>query len=192
MKVARNGQARILSSEEITLLFERGFLNERDRALFGICLYTGCRIAEACALHKADVYGHSGKPKTHITFRRGTTKGKLSTRVVPVCKELHELLLEYNTDKEYLFPGRHGLGHIRSDSADKILREIFQCWGIEGASTHSFRRTALTMMHHQGIPLNVIRSISGHRSLAVLQRYLEVADKEKENAVATLSFRKKS
>jgi hypothetical protein len=41
----------------------------------------------------------------------------------------------------------HGLGHIHPDSADKILRAAFIELGIEGASTHSFRRTCLTQMH---------------------------------------------
>jgi integrase/recombinase XerD len=188
MKTARNGKAKVLTHEELNLLFEQGFTTQRDRALFGICLYTGCRIAEACALHTADVYSANGKPKTHITIRKGTTKGKLETRVVPICDELREILLEYESSGSYLFPSRHGSGHIRSDSADKILRSAFKQLGIEGASTHSFRRTALTRMHSQGIPLKIICSISGHRSLDVLQRYLEVDEEDKKKAITTLNF----
>jgi hypothetical protein len=30
--------------EEIQQLFNEEFQSERDRALFGVCLYTGCRI----------------------------------------------------------------------------------------------------------------------------------------------------
>ena len=70
--------------------------------------------------------------------------------------------------------------HIHPDSADKILRAAFIELGIEGASTHSFRRTCLTQMHRSGVPLKVIQKIFGHKTLSALQKYLEVLDEEME------------
>ena len=87
-----------------------------------------------------------------------------------------------------MFPGRYGLGHIHPDSADEILRAAFIDLGIEGASTHSFRRTCLTQMHRSGVPLKVIQEISGHKTLSALQKYLAVMDEDLESAVATLCF----
>ncbi|MBD2536397.1 site-specific integrase, partial [Nostoc flagelliforme FACHB-838] len=55
MKVSGNGQGKILSQEELKRLFTEGFLSPRDRALFGICLFTGCRVSEALALKKTDI-----------------------------------------------------------------------------------------------------------------------------------------
>ena len=60
--------------------------------------------------------------------------------------------------------------------------------GLVGVSTHSFRRTALTMMSSAGIPLRVIQEISGHNDLGTLQRYLEVSPEQKKRAVAVISF----
>jgi len=71
MEVNRNGQGKILSPEELKLLFTEGLTSPRDRALFAICLFTGCRISEALALQTSDI--KSGT----ITFRKSTTKGKL-------------------------------------------------------------------------------------------------------------------
>ena len=59
---------------------------------------------------------------------------------------------------------------------------------LEGVSTHSFRRTALTMMSNAGIPLRVIQEISGHGDLGTLQRYLEVSQDEKRKAVSVIGF----
>ena len=56
--------------------------------------------------------------------------------------------------------------------ADKILRSACKRIGVEGVSTHSFRRTALTQMHNAGIPLRHIQEISEHNDLGTLQRYL--------------------
>lgn len=84
-------------------------------------------------------------------------------------------------------PGRSD-GHISEDSAARILRLACQKVGVEGASTHSFRRTALTQMSNAGIPLRVIQEISGHRNLEQLQRYLEVSDEQVLGAAASLSM----
>jgi integrase len=86
MKVAGNGQGKILTSEELRLLFTEGFTRERDRALFGICLFTGCRVSEALALQTTDIKGGT------LTFRKSTTKGKLKTRVVDIQPGLAQLV----------------------------------------------------------------------------------------------------
>jgi integrase/recombinase XerD len=171
------------------LSYIEGLPTERDRALFGICLYTTARVNEACSLNTADVYGTDGRVRDRITFRRATTKGKQETRSVPVSPELRELLTGYRSDRLYLFPGRWGRGHICPESADAILRAAFKRLGIEGASTHSFRRTAITRMHNERVPIKHIQSISGHKSLSALQRYIDVTEKDKEMAIATLGFR---
>jgi integrase/recombinase XerD len=72
--------------------------------------------------------------------------------------------------------------------ADKILKSASFRVGLEGVSTHSFRRTALTMMSSSGIPLRVIQEISGHNDLGTLQRYLEVTQEQKRNAVSAIGF----
>jgi len=190
MKVEGHGQAKILSSAEITRLFEVGLQTDRDRALFAICLYTGCRIAEGCSLSVADVFDGDGQVLGRITIRKGNTKGKQETRQIPTNPKLREYLTAYGMPqgKGALFPGRHGRGQINPRSADEILRGAYERVGIHGASTHSFRRTALTQMSAAGVPLRVIQQISGHKSLQALQRYLEVTESQVEGAIFTLSF----
>lgn len=191
MKIDRHDQAKILSKNEIAQLFNGGLKTERDRALFGVCLYTGTRINEACSLHTKDVYAIDGSLRPRITVRKGTTKGKIETRSIPINSDLGLLLNAYSSTKEFLFPGRHGLGHIHPDSADNILRAALKKLAIEGASTHSFRRTCLTQMHKSGVPLKVIQKISGHKTLSALQKYLEVLDEDLDSAIATLKFQDK-
>ena len=55
MKVKGNGQGKVLTANELKRLFSDGLVNERDRALFTICLFTGCRISEALALQVTDI-----------------------------------------------------------------------------------------------------------------------------------------
>ncbi|WP_202807533.1 hypothetical protein [Leptolyngbya sp. PCC 6406] len=43
-------------------------------------------------------------------------------------------------------------------------------------------------IRNAGVPLRVIQEISGHRSLASLQRYLEVSPEQKKAAIAALGY----
>lgn len=185
MKVTGNGQAKVLTAKELERLFKDGLIKNRDLCLFAICLFTGCRISEALALQKTDI-----KNKT-ITFRKSTTKGKLKTRTIDTPVALVEYLAEYeppaNEYNPYLFPSREGK-HLTRIMADKILRAACKRIGIEGVSTHSFRRTALTQMHNAGIPLRHIQEISGHNDLGTLQRYLEVSPEQRKQAVSVIGW----
>jgi integrase/recombinase XerD len=193
MKIDRSGKASILSPSQINLLFSDGFKKSRDKALFAICLYTAARINEACTLNYRDVIGTNGVRSVMI-IRAINTKGKLGTREIQVHPHLKTYLEDYIPEYKvrgknpHLFPGRHGLGHIHSGSADAILRDACNHLGIEGVSTHSFRRTALTTMSNAGIPLRHIQDISGHRTLSALERYLGVTDEQRLSAIHSLVF----
>ncbi|MBE9229151.1 site-specific integrase [Phormidium sp. LEGE 05292] len=189
MKINRHGKAKILRTEEIQRIFNHGLDNDRDKVLFAVCLFSACRIREAVTLLTADVYAPSGVVRPQLIIRKSNTKGKLATRSIPVIEDLRRSLSNYYSQagNPYLFPGRSN-GHISHDSAARIFRQACQKVGIIGASTHSFRRTALTQMSNAGIPLRVIQELSGHRNLEQLQRYLEVTDEQVLGAAATLAM----
>ena len=186
MKVSGNGQAKILTTLELSQLFSDGLTSTRDKCLFAICLFTGCRISEALSLQKSDIKNQT------ITFRKSTTKGNLRTRIVNIQPALKAIMAEHKprfTQSNALFPGKHGVTeHLTRFTADKILRRACKRIGVEGVSTHSFRRTALTQMCNAGVPLRHIQDISGHNDLGVLQRYLEVGDEERKKAVSVIGF----
>ncbi|MEW5858038.1 MAG: site-specific integrase [Cyanobacteriota bacterium] len=190
MKIDRHGQAKILSQTEIQLLFSEGFQTQRDRALFAVALFSACRINEACTLLTQDIYDTKRRVRPYLLIRKANTKGQLDTRTIPIIEDLRSILATYQpvAGDVYLFPGRFNVGHINPDSAARILRKASQRVGIEGASTHSFRRTALTQMSNAGIPLRVIAAYSGHRDLSQLAAYLEVRDEQILGAAATLSM----
>ena len=189
MKRERHGKAKILTPEEIYLLFNQGLKNQRDRTLFGFCLYTACRINEAVTQLASDAYDRLGTVRPYMTIRKGNSKGKLASRTIPTSEDLRHLLGQYrpNSENEYLFPGRWNKGHLHPDSASLILRNACRSIGLEGVSTHSFRRTALTEMSDANIPFRVIAEISGHHNVTQLHAYLEVKPDQVKGAIASLS-----
>ncbi len=183
MKIDRNGQASILSTGELKALFTVGLPSTRDRALFGICLFSACRISEALQLEKKSVTPY------FIVFKKVTTKGKKNTREVTISKDLAVILKDYQSLKPfnpYYFPGNKD--YLKINQAHKIFKKACCKLGITGASTHSLRRTALTQMHKKGVPLRTIQKISGHKSLAALQKYLEVSEEDKTKALTMIGW----
>lgn len=181
MKHDRNGQAKILTDSEIEAIFN--LLNPRDRAVFAVCLFCGCRISEALSIRISDIANGV------ITLRKAATKGKRGSRSLPISPSLEKILNNYlriTSPSDFLFPGRDGTKPLTTAYADLVLREACQKLGIKGVSTHSFRRTALTRMHSAGVPLRTIQRISGHSSLATLSLYLEVTDQNVRDAVGLI------
>ena len=181
MKHDRNGQAKILTDSQIKAIFS--LLTPRDRAVFAVCLYCGCRISESLSIRISDIANGV------ITLRKNSTKGKRGSRSLPISPNLETILNDYlriTFPGEFLFPGRDGTKPLTTAYADLTLRQACQKLGIKGVSTHSFRRTSLTRMHSAGVPLRTIQRISGHSSLATLSFYLEVTDENVRDAVGLI------
>ncbi|MBW4597461.1 MAG: site-specific integrase [Brasilonema angustatum HA4187-MV1] len=185
MKVKGNGQAKVLTHGEMIQFFQ-ALKTPRDRCLFAICLFTGCRVSEALQLQTSDIKGNT------IVFRKSSTKGKLKTREMAIHPQLLPFFDEYQVLKDgALFPpGNNGAKkkHLNRVTADKIFRDACADAKIQGASTHSFRRTALTQMSKSNIPLRTIQQISGHSDLGTLQRYLEVSPEEITAAIGHIQL----
>lgn len=176
---------------ENTLLVRVGRRPRRShRAIFAICLYTACRINECVTLRTTDVYYRLGLVRPEIIFRKGNTKGKLATRCIPIIEDLRLILLNYYPSPRtwFYFPGADNTGHLCAESASRVLHKACNRVGLQGVSTHSFRRTALTLMSNEGIPLLIIQEISGHKSLQELQKYLEVNPEQVKGAVSSLTL----
>jgi integrase/recombinase XerD len=176
MKIRRNGQASVLTDEQLEELMS--VFSRSDKLLFGICYYTSCRISEALQLTKEDIVGE------RIIFRASTTKTK-KTREVKISAKLAELIIECGLPKTgYLFPGRKE-GHRTRQSADLALRKACDYVGFKGISSHSFRRTGLTKMYKAGVPLPTLQKRSGHTSIANLTFYLDI-DRDEVDAAGEL------
>ena len=180
-KVDRHGAAATLSSEQLDALLESA-PSPRYRALWAIQRWTAGRISECLSLRWGDLNGV-------VTYRKGNTKTK-TTRQVPTAPRLEAELKAYRaaweaehghppTRDEALFPAK-GSTHspMTRQAADKALRQTCEQLGLEGVSTHSFRRSLATAAVRRGVSLNVVQQITGHKSLGSLGHYLEADETE--------------
>ncbi|MBE9137458.1 site-specific integrase [Nodosilinea sp. LEGE 07088] len=167
-KVDRRGQARNLTPENLRTIFAELPTN-KWRAVFAIAYFTGSRISEVLSLDVADV------ANDRISFRRENTKTK-KPRVAMVVDVLRPFLTAYDAPGAgYLFPAHHNGqgGHVSRQAADKVLRDACEFAGLDGVSTHSFRRSFATNLHKQGYSLAKIARLLGHSSASMTARYVE-------------------
>ena len=164
-KANRSGQAAILEPEEIVQLFDE--LDDPYRAFTQLCYFTAGRISEVLSLEAS----HSRNNR--ITFPGANTKTG-ETRSVVISEPMRRVLERVKPSSGYLFPSDAKAGHITARAVEKRVKLAAALLGFDGVSLHSFRRSRLTHLHEQGWGLHELSKVSGHASLAQLQKYLGV------------------
>jgi integrase/recombinase XerD len=190
MKKDRKGRAKVLTSNQVDQVIK--FLPSALHKTIALTLrISGARISEVIQLRWEDL------DKEELQFPREITKKQLDTREIPIEEDYYNQMMIWKSEwaalkgrqpskKDYIFPGRFNGSHITSRSFMYAHEEALERAEISKATTHSYRRTQLTQLHKKGVPLKVVQSLSGHRSLDTLSRYLEVSDQDKREAVKHL------
>lgn len=203
-KVNRKGQAEVLSQDELSQLWAE--LNPPHSLIAQLAYYTGSRISEVCSLQAEDISAGKVVVRQHKTGR---------TKEVVIVPQLRQVIAQAALPTTgYLFPAakwtratvkryriqRHSDGsrhfervgelpprqHISTRAVDKALRKACDVLGLEGVSTHTFRRSLATHLYDAQVPLRQIMEITGHASLASLTSYLNLEKRAAEDAL--LSF----
>lgn len=184
------GQAKIFTSKEIESVLKL-LDTARDRALFGLGIYTAMRIGEIIRLEQDQVFTADGGIRYQVTVKRLKKKNSVYSDI-PIHPKLRQLLKDYRKgirDDHWLFPSSESVtGYLSRARAHEILSAAFDTLKLDGASTHSMRRTSLTFMSRAGIPLRTIQEISGHSNLGQLQAYLQVDPEDKHRAINMLKY----
>lgn len=169
-KSNRSGQAAIFTPEKLGDLWAE--LDRPYKLVTQICYFTAGRCGEVVSLERGDL--HSDR----IVYRSAKTKTR-TTREAMVSQQLKEALGDLALPQAgYLFPSSAVGGHLTVRAVDKHVRAAAAMVGVDGASTHSFRRSMATHLHLAGVSLRAIQRITGHATLAALERYLDVSGLE--------------
>ena len=159
----------------------------RNRVMFLTGLWSGMRVGEIASLRVGDVRNADGTVRSEIRLTAEQTKGR-QPRTVFLPQKLREEMQVYFTLRGHV-PGTNPLfitGGRKSFSANLMAQHfhyLFKRAGIAGASSHSMRRSFITNLANKGISVRVLAEISGHRSIAVTQKYIDVNDDMKRSAV---------
>ena len=183
MKKNRYGQARVLDSNQLDLLID--YLPSNFHKTLATCLRrSGARVSEVCNLKWENL------EKDFLLFPSTICKRKLNSREIPIELDFYNLMMNWKHEwailkgrqplgNDYIFFGRFEGSCINSRSFMYALESAAREANLVGTSSHSFRRSALSEASRKKIPLRVLQSLSGHRNLGTLQKYLEITDKDK-------------
>jgi len=154
----------------------------RNVLAFSLSYYAGLRVKEIAALNISDVFNDIGKVNNFVTLTANQTKGS-NSRTVVFSKKLVALLelfyLENNLTKSDvtlpLIRSQKGKA-FSGNSLCQVFFKLYAQAGLDGASSHSGRRTFITNLAHKGVSAKVLMTLAGHQHLSTTQRYIDVND----------------
>jgi integrase/recombinase XerD len=151
--------------------------------------YAGLRVKECAALRYDDVIDLEGKIRAEIRLSPEQTKGSKAGTVFvseKLRKELHSYVkvVPPNALEDKLFYSqKRPQEGWNSNTLCQFFHHLFKRVGIEGASSHSPRRTLITNLADKGVSVRVLQSIARHANIATTQAYIDVNDEMKRRAI---------
>ncbi|UII81633.1 site-specific integrase [Flagellimonas sp. CMM7] len=167
-----------LTEAELQMLMEKEFKSERlerARDVFIFCCFTGLSYVDVKKLTRDDIaIGMDGR--RWIKILRTKTKVKSTVPLLPTVEKILKRYKGYSPKPESL----PLLPVLSNQKANQYLKEISQLCGINKRITfHLSRHTfATTVTLANGVPIESVSKMLGHRSIKTTQIYAKVLDKK--------------
>ena len=193
----------IIFSKEDQLLLENFLLNNLNYINLGIylCLYTGLRIGEICALKWEDIDLINNKIYIKNTLIRvksneqisktcimiNNPKSDSSIRIIPIPYFVKDILKEFNnTDNDNYFltgTNKYIEPRLLYNKYKKILKEL----NINKYNFHSLRHTFATRCIEMGGDIKTLSLLLGHKNIQLtLNTYIHPSYDDKVNFMNNL------
>jgi site-specific recombinase XerD len=163
----------ILMKTEYKALLQVAGENPRDFAIVMLFLQTGLRVSELVNLKLSDV----DLVSKEITVRQG--KGR-KDRVVPLVGQALTALKSYvavrdqGSDYEQVFLARNGTS-MDPRTVRYRIKKYYEEAGIKKkASVHTLRHTFATHQIHNGLKINQLKEVLGHRQMETTYKYVHL------------------
>jgi site-specific recombinase XerD len=163
----------ILLKTEYKALLQVAGEHPRDFAIVMLFLQTGLRVSELVQLKLQDV----DLVSKEITVRQG--KGR-KDRVVPLVGQAFVALKAYlavrdpGSDYEEVFLARNGTS-MDPRTVRYRIHKYYQEAGIrKKASVHTLRHTFATHQIHNGLKINQLKEVLGHRQMETTYKYVHL------------------
>jgi integrase len=180
-----------LTIDDLNKLMQHKFKTEsleRVRDVFVFACVTGMRFGELSLISKSNV------SEKCIMLKEDKDETK-EVREIPLTSLSRYILLKYNyklplianqKQNKYIkdcfqeMEYTHKVQKVTTKGKENIKEDMFF---YDRISTHTARRTFITMMKRQGKSDKLIASITGHNDMKTLNQYYQVNDDEKKEAM---------
>ena len=167
-----------LTTEEIDTLYTKELHFDRlkvVRDMFVFSCYTGLAYSDVEKLSKSDItIGIDGKQ--WINIKRTKTNTRSSIPLLPIAKEI----LNRYAYHPHVIKSERLIPVFSNQKSNAYLKEIAMLCGItKPLTTHLARHTfATTVTLTNGVPIETVSKMLGHKSLRTTQHYAKIVDRK--------------
>lgn len=198
----KNAPLRVLSVQEQQVLISE-LTEELDFTGLGIyiCLFTGIRVGELCALTWNNISLENNMIHIHRTMQRIQTpdgekktailiaepKSQCSIRDIPIAGTLREKLMQQTIKEGYVLTGSKNK-YVEPRTMQNRFKAIVERCGIRDAHFHTLRHTFATRCIEVGFDVKSLSEILGHANVSItLNRYVHPSMELKQKNMDKLS-----
>ena len=185
-------QAKTLNQQELRKVLDYISTRKhaaRNRAMLMTTFLSGMRVGEVSSLRIKDVIDAEGNVRNEIRLTPEMTKGD-SARIVFVNERLRKELDQYlrihksiNPDSKLFYSQKKTSNGFNANTLTQHFHFLYKRAGLDGASSHSGRRTFITNLASKGVGVRVLMNLAGHKSIATTQDYIDINDNMLRSAV---------
>lgn len=185
-------QAKTLNQNEIRKVLDYTATRKhsiRNRCLLYTTYLSGMRVGEVATLRYCDVVNADGTIKNEIRLSAENTKAN-EARTVFVSDKLRKEFEKYvavykpvNKNAKFFYSQKRESDGFTANTLTQFFHYLYKRSGIDGASSHSGRRTFITNLATKGVGVRVLMSLAGHKNISTTQCYIDVNDDMKRSAV---------
>jgi len=162
---------QILGKKDLSLVLG-SLTNQKHRALLTTAYYAGLRLNEVRLLKVTDI---DSARMVILVNGKGNKQ-----RLVPLFQKSLDLLREYYKNykpKKWLFEGRGGNRPLCSRSLHEIVKHAVRLAGIKKrVSMHTLRHCFATHLLENGVAMQTIQHVLGHKDIVTTAHYTHVTD----------------
>jgi integrase/recombinase XerD len=175
-------QARALNTVEMEQVLghvRSGRHAHRNRCFILLTHLAGLRVGEVASLRWMDVMTADGQIKEEVRLLPEMTKGK-HARTVFISTRLREELQRYadiyrrsaTLECPLFYSQKDARKGFTANSLTQTIAKLYRGAGLDGATSHSGRRSFLTNLANKGTAIHLLRTLAGHRSISTTATYL--------------------
>lgn len=167
-----------------------------------LCLYTGMRIGEICALKWSDILWDEHCVLIEKTLQRlqnstdivsktsiviTSPKSSCSIRKVPLPDELYNVLQKYKqNDETFILTGT--ISYVEPRTMQNRYKSILKQCNIKDINFHSLRHTFATRCIERGFDVKSLSEVLGHANVNItLNRYVHPSMEQKQRNMNLLT-----
>jgi integrase/recombinase XerD len=152
----------------------------------------GMRVGEVANLTWGDVVNAAGRIKDEIRLNADQTKGG-HPRIVFLNLKLQKELENYlqtvkprEADWAFFATQKEPRRGFTPNTLAQYFHQLYRGAGIDGASSHSGRRSFATALSSKGVGVRVLMRAMGHRNVSTTIGYIDASDDMLRKAVALI------